>query len=163
MRRHIRLTPTKLFVFGSISCFVAGVLSHIIYSIPTLGIPSENTTFHSTPFPVIPIAIAIIFAFLAGIYHLFPKLFNGRRMNTHLGYIHFALTFVGIQSAFWAMLVLGTTGVPYRYYSFKDSPTFDPYSELKLFIWIIAIIIFLAQLLFAFNFLFSIKKGKKLD
>ena len=55
------------------------------------------------------------------------------------------------------------TGLPRRYYSHANFSTFDNFGALNEFISIIAIVVFLAQFVFLFNFFYSIWKGKKAE
>ena len=51
--------------------------------------------------------------------------------------------------------------MPRRYYKFDIWESFKHYDGLNKFISIVAIIVFLVQILFIFNFFYSIWKGRK--
>ena len=158
---NIRFVPSMLFAIGFVSLFISGGLTGIILGNPALDIPLHDTYFVVAHFHIV-MAMAAGFGMFAGIYHWFPKLFNGRTMNKPLGYIHFWLTFVGSYCVFWPMHTLGMTGVPRRYYSFQEFATFGVYDELNIFISVAAIAVFFVQLLFVFNFFYSINYGRKI-
>jgi cytochrome c oxidase subunit 1 len=96
---------------------------------------------------------------MAGVYHWFPKMF-GRMMDDKLGYIHFWFTFIGVYLVFFPMHYIGIAGFPRRYYSFTNFDAFSTFADLNMFISIAAIIAFGSQLIFAFNFFYSMFNGK---
>jgi cytochrome c oxidase subunit 1 len=96
----------------------------------------------------------------AGVYHWFPKMF-GRYLNNTMAYIHFWVTIVGAYLIFWPMHYQGLSGMPRRYYDFSGWSSFNMFNGLNEFISFIAMIVFAAQLLFVFNFFYSMFKGRK--
>jgi cytochrome c oxidase subunit 1 len=52
--------------------------------------------------------------------------------------------------------------MPRRYYNYDAWYTFKPFEGLNTFITVVAIVVFVTQLLFLFNFFHSIFKGRKL-
>ena len=82
-------------------------------------------------------------------------------MNETLGKVHFWVTMIGAYAIFWPMHYIGMAGVPRRYYSFDQFDAFRHFASMNKFITIAAIIVFFTQLLFVFNFFYSIWKGKK--
>ena len=56
----------------------------------------------------------------------------------------------------------GLAGMPRRYYDFSQWETFKQFGDLNVVITIASIISFALQLLFVFNFFYSIFKGRKL-
>jgi cytochrome c oxidase subunit 1 len=87
----------------------------------------------------------------------------GRMMNAKLGYVHFWLTLFGVYGVFFPMHFLGLGGVPRRYYSNTAYEAFDSFVNINVIITVAAIIGGLAQLIFAFNFFYSIWKGRKAE
>jgi len=61
---------------------------------------------------------------------------------------------------FFPMHYLGIAGFPRRYYSFTNFDAFNIFTDLNSFISIAAIFTFAAQLIFAFNFFYSIFRGR---
>ncbi|HSG72988.1 MAG TPA: cbb3-type cytochrome c oxidase subunit I, partial [Planctomycetaceae bacterium] len=103
---------------------------------------------------------ATLFGVFGAIYFWFPKMF-GRKMNEGLGQLHFLLTFIGANGAFFPMHLLGVAGMPRRY----ADPYLHPYLEhllpMNQFITVSAIIMGTAQFLLIFNFLWSMFKGER--
>jgi cytochrome c oxidase subunit 1 len=99
----------------------------------------------------------------AGMFHSFHKMFTGRTMNKRLGYIHFWVTLIGAYLIFWPMHYEGLAGMPRRYYEYNaDSlAVYHNFQGLNAFISVVAIIVFITQLMFVVNFFYSIFKGRK--
>jgi len=160
-RGNLSLTPAALFSVGFVSLFISGGLTGIYLGNAALDIPLHDTYFVVAHFHIV-MGLAAGYGMLAGIYHWFPKLFNGRMLNVTLGYIHFWITFIGSYCIFWPMHYMGMSGVPRRYFSFKEFTFASQYDEMNMFISIAAIVVFFAQLLFVANFFYSIFRGKKM-
>jgi cytochrome c oxidase subunit 1 len=157
-RGNIIFTPAMLFSIGLVSFFLSGGLTGII-----LGNSASDIQLHDTYFVVahfhIVMGSASFFGMIAGVYHWFPKMF-GRMMDERLGYIHFWLTFIGVYLIFFPMHYIGIAGFPRRYYSWTGFDAFNSFTDLNQFISIAAIITFLAQFIFVFNFFYSMFKGR---
>ncbi len=81
-------------------------------------------------------------------------------MDARLGTIHFWLTFIGVYMVFFPMHYIGIAGFPRRYYSFSGFETFNILSDINVLISVAAFVTFSAQLIFAFNFFYSMFKGR---
>jgi cytochrome c oxidase subunit 1 len=106
--------------------------------------------------------VAAIFGIFGATYFWFPKMF-GRHLGEGLGKIHFWFTFVGVYSIFMPMHFLGIAGHPRRYADLTGVQYLGGLIPVQRFISIAAFITISAQLLFLFNFLWSLKKGKKAE
>lgn len=159
-RGNIQYHPATLFAIGFVSLFISGGLTGIYLGNSTLDIFFHDNYFVVAHFHIV-MGIAAGFGFFAGVYHWFPKMFDGRLMNSTLGYIHFWITFVGSYCIFWPMHNMGMTGVPRRYTTFEYFETFKGYETMNMFISSAAIVVFFAQFLFVFNFFYSAVKGRK--
>ncbi|MCB0506289.1 MAG: cbb3-type cytochrome c oxidase subunit I [Cyclobacteriaceae bacterium] len=156
---NIVFTPAMLFSIGLVSFFIAGGITGIFLGNAALDIQLHDTYFVVAHFHLV-MGSAAFFGMVAGVYHWFPKMF-GRMMDRKLGYIHFWVSFIGIYSVFFPMHYIGIAGFPRRYYSFTNFDAFSTFADLNAFITISAGVTFLAQLVFVFNFFYSIYKGKK--
>ena len=105
---------------------------------------------------------ASFFGLFAGVYHWFPKMF-GRMMNSTLGYVHFWITFIGAYLVFFPLHYIGIAGFPRRYYSFTNFETgrIESFIDLNTFVSFAAILTFIAQFIFLFNFFYSMYRGRK--
>lgn len=158
-RGNIVLTPAMLFAIGLVSFFISGGLTGIILGDSALDINVHDTYFVVAHFHIVMGASAI-FGMLAGVYHWFPRMF-GRLMNNKLGYVHFWITLVSVYGVFFPMHFIGLAGVPRRYYSNTAYAGFDSLVSINEVITVFAIIAGIGQCVFAFNFFYSIFKGKK--
>ncbi len=159
-RGNIRFTPGMLFAIGFVSLFISGGLTGIWLGNSALDIHLHDTYFVIAHFHIV-MGVASMFGMFAGIYHWFPKMY-GRYLNNTLGYIHFWLTMIGAYLIFWPMHYEGLAGMPRRYYDYSVWESFKQFAELNKFISTVVIIVFAVQLLFLFNFFYSIFKGRKL-
>lgn len=159
-RGNIRFTSAMLFAIGFVSMFISGGLTGIFLGNSAIDIQMHDTYFVVAHFHIV-MGVAAFFGMFAGIYHWFPRMY-GRFMNETLGRIHFWVTMVGAYAIFWPMHYIGMAGVPRRYYRFDTFESFSHFSGLNEFITIAAAIVFAAQLLFVFNFFYSIWYGKKM-
>ncbi len=159
-RGNIRFTPAMLFAIGFVSLFISGGLTGIFLGNSALDIHLHDTYFVIAHFHIV-MGVASFFGMFAGVYHWFPKMF-GRYLNNTLGYIHFWGTIVCAYLIFWPMHYEGLAGMPRRYYDFSQWESFKQFGSLNEFITIVSIISFALQLLFVFNFFYSIFKGRRL-
>src|SRR6201989_1980272 len=158
-RGNIRFTPGMLFAIGFVSLFISGGLTGIFLGNSTLDIHLHDTKFIVAHFHIV-MGVASFFGMFAGVYHWYPKLF-GRYLNNTLGYIHFWVTLTGAYLIFWPMHYMGLAGVPRRYLDLSPWTSFNKFGDLNRFISTVAVIVFAVQLLFVFNFFYSIFKGRR--
>lgn len=156
---NIVFTPAMLFSIGLVSLFISGGVTGIILGNSALDIQLHDTYYVVAHFHLV-MGAASFFGMMAGVYHWFPKMF-GRMMDARLGTLHFWLTFIGVYMVFFPMHYIGIAGFPRRYYSFSGFETFNILSDINVLISISAFVAFSAQLIFAFNFFYSIFKGRK--
>src|ERR1700741_2706236 len=155
----IQYTPAMLFSIGLVSSFISGGVTGIILADSTLDINVHDTYFVVAHFHIV-MGLSAIFGMFAGVYHWFPKLFL-RMMNKKLGYLHFWITFLGAYGVFFPQHFLGLAGVPRRYYTNSNFPMFDNLVDINEIVTICAIVGALAQVVFLFNFFYSIFRGEK--
>ena len=158
------LTPAMLFAIGLVSTFITGGVTGIILADSALDIMLHDTYFVVAHFHIV-MGMSAVFGMLAGVYHWFPKMF-GRMMNTRLGYAHFWVTLVGAYGVFFPMHFVGLAGAPRRYYDYSaysefDNNSFELMVDLNQIITIFAILAALGQVIFLFNFFYSIFRGPK--
>ncbi|PWJ42649.1 cytochrome c oxidase subunit I [Sediminitomix flava] len=158
-RGNIVFTPAMLFSIGLVSLFISGGVTGIVLGNSALDIQLHDTYFVVAHFHLV-MGSAAFFGMMAGVYHWFPKMF-GRMINEKLGYVHFWMTFVGAYLVFFPMHYIGIAGFPRRYYTFTRFDAFSTFTDLNQFISIAAILTVGAQLLFVFNFFYSMFKGRR--
>jgi cytochrome c oxidase subunit I len=156
---NIRFTPAMMFAIAMVSTFITGGLTGIILADAALDINLHDTYFVVAHFHIV-MGLSAVLAMFAGVYHWFPKLF-GTLLNKRLGYVHFWLTFLSAYGVFFPQHFQGLAGVPRRYYSYTEYPMFADFADLSVFITIAAIIGGIAQVIFAYNFIYSAFRGQK--
>ena len=156
---NIQFTPAMLFSIGLVSTFVAGGLTGTILGDSALDINVHDTYFVVAHFHIV-MGLSAIFGMFAGVYHWFPKMYR-RMMNKGLGYLHFWLTFISAYGVFFPMHFTGLAGLPRRYYSNAEFPIFDELQDINVIISMFAILGGIAQLIFIFNFFYSMWRGPK--
>jgi cytochrome c oxidase subunit I len=104
--------------------------------------------------------VAPILVVFGGIYHWYPKI-TGRMLDDTLGKIHIWVSFIGAYAIFLPMHYLGLMGMPRRYFEIGET-SFVPSSATTLssFISVVAFIVGAAQILFVYNLIRSLYKGK---
>ncbi|PWT95949.1 MAG: cytochrome c oxidase subunit I [Bacteroidetes bacterium] len=158
-RGNIRFTPAMLFAIGFVSMFISGGLTGIFLGNSTLDLHLHDTYFVIAHFHIV-MGISAFLGMFAGVYHWFPKMY-GRYLNSTLGYIHFWVTLVCAYVIFWPMHYEGFAGMPRRYYDYSSWESFKNFVELNKVISFAAMLSFGAQLMFVFNFFYSIFHGRK--
>jgi len=158
-RGNLRLTPATLFSIGFVSLFISGGLTGIFLGNSTIDIHLHDTMFIVAHFHIV-MGVASFFGMFAGVYHWFPKMY-GRDINHTLGYIHFWVTMIGAYLIFWPMHYEGLAGMPRRYLDLTPWVSFNKFQTLNEFITVVSIVVFAVQLMFVFNFFYSMFKGRK--
>ena len=156
---NVHFTPPMLFAIGLVSFFITGGITGIFLGNAALDIPLHDTYFVTAHFHIV-MGSASAFGLFAGVYQWFPKMF-GRMMNKRLGYIHFWLTFISLYLVFFPMHYMGMGGVPRHYYSITAFEFTSGFADIQVFITIAAILGFIAQFFFLYNFFYSLFYGKK--
>ena len=157
---NLRFTPGMLFSLGFVSLFISGGLTGIFLGNSTLDIQLHDTYFVVAHFHIV-MGVAGMFGMFAGIYHWFPKMY-GRYLNNTMSYMHFWVTMIGAYLIFWPMHYEGLAGMPRRYLDYSNWESFNQFSDLNKFISTVAMVVFAVQLMFIFNFFYSIFKGRKM-
>ena len=158
-RGNIRFTPGMLFSIGFVSLFISGGLTGIFLGNSTLDIHLHDTYFVVAHFHIV-MGVASFFGMFAGVYHWFPKMY-GRYLNNTMAYIHFWVTLIGAYLIFWPMHYSGLAGMPRRYTDWSNWQSFNQFQDMNRFISTVAMVVFAVQILFVFNFFYSIFKGRK--
>ena len=155
----IQFTTAMLFALGFVSLFVTGGLSGLFLAQPSLDLYLHDTYFVVAHFHLI-MGVAAIFGIFAATYFWFPKMF-GRMLNeTHrqgpfLAHVRRRLLHLHAHA------LSGLAGNPRRYADLTGVNFLAPLHSVHYFITIAAMITITAQLLFLFNFFYSMIAGKK--
>lgn len=156
---NLQLNPAMLFSIGLVSTFITGGLTGIILGDSTLDINVHDTYFVVAHFHLV-MGISALYGMFAGIYHWYPRMY-GRMLNKNLGYIHFWVTAICAYGVFFPMHFIGMAGLPRRYYTNTNFPLFDDLQDVNVIITMFALVGGVFQLVFLFNFFYSMFYGKK--
>jgi cytochrome c oxidase subunit 1 len=157
----IRFTTPMLFALGFVSMFIVGGLTGIFNGSAPADIYITDTYFvvghfHYTLFS------AVVFGGFAGIYFWFPKMF-GRMMNETLGKVHFWLTLIFFNATFFPMHILGLGGMMRRIANPMQYQFLQPLQPINVFITFSAILLLVAQIPFAVNFIWGLVAGRRAE
>ena len=156
---NIQFNPPMLFAIAFVSTFITGGLTGIILGDSALDINVHDTYFVVAHFHLV-MGISALYGMLAGMYHWYPIMF-GRMMNKNLGYVHFWITAISAYGVFFPMHFIGMAGLPRRYYTNSNFPLFDDLADTNQVITMFAILGASVQLVFLYNFIYSLFYGKK--
>ncbi len=158
-RGNIRLHVPMLHAVAFVAMFVIGGLSGVFMASNTFDI-----YIHDTYFIVAHIHYVLfggsLFAIFGGITFWYPKMF-GRMMNPLLGKIHFWLTFIFFNLAFFPMHSLGLGGHMRRIYDPTQYQFLQPLQPINRFISISVFLLLASQIFFVINFIMSWFNGRK--
>jgi cytochrome c oxidase subunit 1 len=158
---RLQFTTAMLNAMSFVAMFVIGGLSGIF-----MAATPVDMHIHDTYFIVGHIHYVLFggstFGLFAAITYWFPKMF-GRMMDERLGKIHFILTFIFFNCTFLPMHIIGMHGHPRRIadpttYEFLQGPAI---MGMNQFMTISAFLLGLTQLIFVYNFFYSLVAGPK--
>jgi len=154
---NIHFTSPMLFALGFVSNFVIGGLSGIYMASTPVDIYIHDTYFIVAHFHYV--VAGIIFAMFAALYYWFPKMF-GRMLHEPLGKIHFVLTYLFFNCTFFPMHFLGVAGHMRRIANPMQYEFLHEMQWWNQFITYSAFLLFLSQIPFIVNFLWSLRAGR---
>jgi len=152
---RLRLRVPLLFVFGFFVVFLIGGLTGVM-----LASAAIDSQVHDTYFVVAHLHYVLIggglFPLFGAFYFWFPKV-RGRMLSETLGRWHFWLFFVGMNTAFFPMHLLGLHGMPRRVYTY---PADMGWGGMNLLATSGAVLIALSVLVFLVNVARSSRRGE---
>jgi cytochrome c oxidase subunit 1 len=163
----IRFTVPMLFAVTFLPMFGIGGLTGIPLAFNASDLYLHDTYYVIGHFHYV-VAPGTIFAIFAGVYYWYPKA-SGRMLNELLGKLHFWLSLIFINGIFFPMFLQGMLGMHRRWYD--GGATYEGISKMVAmgktglewngFMAASAFLLGATQLIFIFNFFWSMLYGKK--
>ena len=151
----IRFTTAMLFATAFLIQFTIGGLSGITFAAIPLDWQLTDSYFVVAHIHYVLLG-GTLFAMVAGTYYWFPKV-TGRLMSERLGKWNFWLMVIGFNGTFAVLHILGVLGMPRRVYTYPDRPYFGLMHSVSTHF---AYVLVLGLLVFVFNMIWSLFKGK---
>ncbi len=114
----ISLASPMLYALGFIALFTIGGLTGLFLGTLSVDIHLHDTYFVVAHFHYVMVG-GTVFGFLGGIHYWWPKM-TGRMYNETTARWAFALVFTGFNVTFFSQFVMGSQGMPRRYYDYLD-------------------------------------------
>ncbi|MDP9173047.1 MAG: cbb3-type cytochrome c oxidase subunit I [Planctomycetota bacterium] len=153
-RGSIHFTTPMLFAMGFILLFTIGGLTGLFLGALMVDIPLHDTYFVVAHFHYVMMG-STLFAFLAGMYHWFPKIF-GKMYNENVGRFAAILLFVGFNVTFFPQFIMGSHGAPRRWATYP--PEFQLYHRMST---VGAYMMAISLVTVAFNWINALRNGRK--
>lgn len=150
----IHLDTPMLYALAFLWVFAIGGLTGVFLSTMSVDVHLHDTYFVVAHFHYVMMGGAIT-AFMGGLHYWWPK-FTGKMYNEKLGRMGAITVFLGLNLTFFPQFILGTRGMPRRYYNYL--PEFQFLHQLST---VGAFILGLGFLVSAFYLYASFKRGKK--
>jgi cytochrome c oxidase subunit I len=152
----IRFTTAMLFATAFLIQFTIGGLSGVAFSAIPVDWQATDSYFVVAHLHYVLFG-GTMFALFAGFYYWYPKM-TGRLLSEKLGKLHFWSAVVGFNATFFVMHLLGLFGMPRRVFTYLSLPH---YAGLNLVSSLGAYLLVGSILLFAFNLVWSFKRGQQ--
>jgi len=143
-----------LYAMAFIFLFTIGGLTGLFFGTLSVDVHLTDTYFVVAHFHYVMMGGTVI-AFLGGLLYWWPKM-TGKMHDEKKAKIGFAFVFVGFNLTFMSQFIMGSRGMPRRYYDYL--PQFEPFHKASTIgSWILAIGLFTT----AYTLLEALWKGKK--
>src|SRR5690348_3955233 len=138
-----------LWAVGFVFVFTIGGVTGVVLANPGVDRVLQDTYYVVAHFHYV-LSLGAVFAIFAGWYYWFPKI-TGYMYSEFFGKLHFWLTFVGVNLAFFPMHFLGEAGMPRRIADYPDAfAGWNNISSIGAYISALGLIVFFIGVAHAF-------------
>jgi cytochrome c oxidase subunit I len=138
-----------LWAIGFIFLFTVGGVTGVVLANPGADRSFQDTYYVVAHFHYV-LSLGSTFAIFAGWYYWFPKM-TGYMYSEFLGKLHFSLTFIGVNLAFFPQHFLGLAGMPRRVADYPDAfAGWNYVSSIGSYISGVGLVVFLIGIAYAF-------------
>lgn len=153
-RGSIQLNTSMWYALSFLFLFTIGGLTGLFLGALSVDVHLHDTYFVVAHFHYVMMGGTII-AFIGGIHHWWPKM-TGKMFSERWGKIGCLLTFVGFNLTFFTQFMLGSQGMPRRYFTYLEQ-----YETLHFVSTIGSQVLGLGLFVTLFVFIHSLVAGKK--
>ncbi len=146
----IEFKSPMVWAIGFIFLFVMGGVTGVYLANGGLDDVVHDTYFVVGHFHYV-LSLGAVTALFAGFYYWFPKM-SGRWHSELLSHIHFWVFFVGVNTIFFPMHMLGLNGMPRRIPDY--APAFEKWNAMSTLgykILVVSLVIWFANIIYAFT------------
>jgi len=151
---RIKFETPMLYVLSFLFLFTIGGLTGIFLGVIATDVHLHDTYFVVAHFHYVMVGGTVI-AFLAGIHYWWPKMF-GKMYSEFWAKISCAIIFIGFNMTFFTQFILGSKGMPRRYYTYMDQ-----YQPLHAFSSVGSWVLGLGFIIMAVYLIHSLFRGEK--
>ncbi len=150
----IWLTTPMLYAIAFLIQFTIGGLTGLFLGTLATDIHLHDTYFVVAHFHYVMMGSTVM-AFLGGLLYWWPKI-AGKMYDETIAKVSFALVFIGFNATFLVQFIMGSRGMPRRYYDYL--PEFRPYHAFSTVgSWILG----LGFIVYAYVLIKSLRSGPK--
>ena len=121
----IKLVTPMLYAMGFIFLFSIGGLTGLFLGMLSVDIHLHDTYFVVAHFHYVMMG-GTVMGFLGGLFYWWPKM-TGKLYNEGQAKVSFALVFIGFNVTFMSQFIMGSRGMPRRYYDYLEQ--FEPFHK----------------------------------
>lgn len=126
-RGSIQLRSPMLYAVGFLFLFAIGGVTGIMLAVLPVDVHFHDTYFVVAHFHYVMVG-GTLMSLMGAIYYWFPKMF-GKMYNEGLAQLSFVFLFIGFNVTFFPQFILGSMGMPRRYFDYL--PMYEPLNRIS--------------------------------